>query len=231
MIDGYKCRDGKVIVVNYDNYNNVNEEEREYQDNIDELLKAENMEEYLDNLRDKFKKDIEGNENCIGHYNVKISDGKMLIFMWTFGGASACLFYPWIPLIVCFFGSVIYFNLKTIIPSKKKIKECQKEIKATEFILEGIKEEQQKNQRDLRRLRNDNKVENEYIDSNYRQFDLKELKDVNNYLELWGYVGKNEDDLLWYDEQGCMYRKLEGEFTPDEIKTLRRILKRNDKRY
>jgi len=232
MIDGYKCRDGKVIVVNYDEDNEVTETEREYQDNIDELLKAENMEEHLCNLVSKYENEIDNYERKISRCSVNVSIGRFIMFLGTMMSVLFCMaFKSWIPLLVGFLGSFVFSKLTFISPSKKDIKKYKKEIKATELILEGIKEEQQKNQRDLRRLRNDVRVEKENIDSNYRQFDLKELKDVDNYLELWGYVGKNEDDLLWYDEQGCMYRKLEGEFTPDEIKTLRRILKRNDKRY
>ena len=232
MIDGYKCRDGKVIVVNYDEDNLVTETEREYQDNIDELLKAENMEEHLCDLTSKYENEIDNYERKVSRCSVDVSNGRIIMFGGTMMGALFCVaFRSWIPVLVGFLGSFVFSKLTFINSSKKDIKKYKKEIKATELILEGIKEEQQKNQRDLRRLRNDVRVEKEDIDSNYRQFDLKELKDVDNYLELWGYVGKNEDDLLWYDEHGGMYRNLEGEFTPDEIKTLRRILKRNDKRY
>ena len=232
MIDGYKCRDGKVIVVNYDEDNLVTETEREYQDNIDELLKAENMEEHLCNLVSKYENEIDNYERKISRCSINIGNGRIIIFGGTMMGALFCVaFSSWIPVLVGFLGSFVFSKLTFISPSKKDIKKYKKEIKATELILEGIKEEQQKNQRDLRRLRNDNKVEKEDIDSNYRQFDLIELSRMDDYLELWGYVGKNEDDLLWYDEQGCMYRNLEDDFTMDEIKTLRRILKRNDKRY
>ena len=232
MIDGYKCRDGKVIVVNYDEDNLVTETEREYQDNIDELLKAENMEEHLCNLVSKYENEIDNYERKISRCSINIGNGRIIIFGGTMMGALFCVaFSSWIPVLVGFLGSFVFSKLTFISPSKKDIKKYKKEIKATELILEGIKEEQQKNQRDLRRLRNDNKVGKEDIDSNYRQFDLIELSRMDDYLELWGYVGKNEDDLLWYDEQGCMYRNLEDDFTMDEIKTLRRILKRNDKRY
>lgn len=232
MIDGYKCIDGKVVVVNYDECNLVTETEREYQDNIDELLKAENMEEHLCNLVSKYENEIDNYERKISRCSINIGNGRIITFGGTMMSALFCVaFKSWIPLLVGILGSFVFSKLTFINSSKKDIKKYKKEIKAIEFILEGIKEEQQKNQRDLRRLRNDTRVEKENIEGNYRQFDLIELSRMNDYLELWGYVGKNEDDLLWYDEQGCMYRKLEGEFTPDEIITLRRILKRNDKRY
>ena len=56
MIDGYKIKDGKVIVINYDEEDNVVEEERIYQDNIEELLKAENIEEHLKKWKKKLIK-------------------------------------------------------------------------------------------------------------------------------------------------------------------------------
>ena len=49
MNDGYRYKNGKIIVLEY-NANNANarrEKEREYQDNIDEILVAENMLEYF----------------------------------------------------------------------------------------------------------------------------------------------------------------------------------------
>ena len=231
MIDGYKCRDGKVIVVNYDENNEVTETEREYQDNIDELLRAENVEEHLNKLVSQYQIDIENYEKNISDLDINISCGYAIICALTFIGLLLCYLTSWIPLLVGFSGSLIFSNVKFIIPSKRKIKRAKNEIRALEFILEGINEEQQKNQRDLRRLRNDVRVEKEDIDSNYRQFDLVELSRMNDYLELWGYVGKNEEDLLWYDQQQCFYKKLDGKFRDDEIRTLRRILKRNDKRY
>ena len=231
MIDGYKCRDGKVIVVNYDVNNEVIETEREYQDNIDELLRAENMEEHLNSLVFKYKNDIDNYGMAIDDCSTNIIAGYTIIGTLTLLGLLLCMLKPWIPLLVGFFGSLAFSNIKLIIPSKRKIRKTQKEIKALEFILEGIKEEQQKNQKDLRRLRNDVRAEKEDIDSNYRQFDSDELSRMDDYLELWGFAGKNEDDLLWYEKQGCFYRNLNDQFRDDEIMTIRRILKRNDKRY
>ena len=62
MIDGYKYKDGKIIVFDYDKTDTVSEIERKYQDNIEELLMAENIKEYLFDYMDEVNKLIDDNK-------------------------------------------------------------------------------------------------------------------------------------------------------------------------
>lgn len=230
MIDGYKIKDGKVIVVNYDENDTVLEEEREYQDNIEELLIAENIEEHLDNLKDKTEKDIKNNEYRITHCKNDIGDAITGIVGFTATGAILCLLKPWIPFLVAFLGSLSFFGIKYIIPLKKKMKNTRKEIAGQELVLEGILEQIKKNQRDLRRLRSDDQRESDNIRTGYRQFDFTELEEIDKYLELWYHVGANEENYIWYQKNDWLDEYLGDTFNQEEVKTLKRIFNRNNKR-
>jgi len=231
MIDGYKCRDGKVVVINYDNNNNVNEEEREYQDNIEELLKAENIEEYLDKLKDDYDKKIKESKKKYKSSSESIIIMICIVIMFTliFGLSLSLSLTSFIPLIVTFLGSSLA-SLLICIPSIRNMVRSRKEIRGSELSLEGINEEIQKNQRDLRRLRNDNKVEKEYIDSDYRQFDLKPLEEMEEYLKLWEYIGENEKYYVSRMKRGMIDKDWEEELDKPQLKALKRVLsKRNSK--
>ena len=231
MIDGYKCRDGRVIVINYDNDNNVTEEEREYQDNIEELLKAENIEEYLDKLKDDYEKKIrESNKKYKSSAeNISIMICSVIMFTLMFGLSVSLANSSFIPLIATFLGSS-FVVLLICIPSIRNIRKTKKDISGCELALEGINEEIQKNQRELRRLRNDTRVEKEDISSEYRQFDLKPLEELDEYLKLWEYIGENEKFFVSRMEHGMIDKDWEDELDKSQIKALKRVLsKRNSK--
>lgn len=231
MIDGYKIKDGKVIVVNYDENAAVEQEEREYQDNIEELLIAENVEEHLYSLKEKAEEDIKNYQYKITRRQSDIGDAITGIVGITAIGAFLCLLKPWIPLLVAFFGSTSFLGIKYIIPLKKEIKETRKTIAGTELSLEGIEEQIKKNQRDLRRLQSDDRKENDNIRSGYKQFDLAELDEIDKYLELWYFIGENEEDCIWSQKNDWLDDYLyDRNFNSEEVKTLKRIFNRNKRR-
>jgi len=226
VIDGYKFRDGRIIVVNYDSNNNVSEEEREYQDNIEELLYAENMEEHLNKLKNNYYEKIdEANERK------KSSSENLFIMMFIdimltliLGFSISVEFNSFIPLIATFFG----FSLGGVlfsIPSIRKCKKAKKDIESYKLVLEGIEREIQNNQRELRRLRSDDRAEREYIDSDYRQLDLKELEQIDEYLDTLEYIGNNEKVFLSYMKQGLLEDTVyEGILDEKQFKSLKRVL-------
>jgi len=230
VIDGYKIKDGKVIVVNYDEYGDVDSEEREYQDNIEELLIAENVEEHLNKLKLEADKEIKDNEYKIERNNIAIGNDWFIIFISNFFGLTLCLAIPWIPLIISFIGTMLLVVPK-IISKKKENKKIEKEILGNKLTLEGICEQVKKNQKDLRRLRNDNRCECENVRNGYKQFDLVELDDINKYLDLWYFVGYNEEDMNCAQNNQYLEEYLEDKnFRLEERKTMKRILNRNKRR-
>ena len=232
MIDGYKIKDGKVIVINYDEEDNVVEEERIYQDNIVDLLKAENIEEHLKKMEEKVNKSIKSCSYMIAKQKDKIATGIFLILMFILLGSAISIGGSLIPVVASSLGSLIFFGLRNIIPSKKEIKKLQKEIAGLEFTLEGIVEQKKINQKDLRRLRNDDRCECDNIKFGYKQFDLVEIQQMDKYLDLWRFIGENEDYCKWAQDNNHLYGTLNqrGFYNEEEIKTLKRILNRNNKR-
>ena len=65
MKDGYRYKDGKIIVSDYNAINgNVRTEmEREYQDNIEKVLITENIIEYFEPLKNEVKEKLTDLEN------------------------------------------------------------------------------------------------------------------------------------------------------------------------
>jgi len=224
MIDGYKIKDGRVIVINYDKNNGIEETEREYQDNIEELLIAENIEDYLNDLKMKAEEDIKAYENKIKKCKDKNSENNSIFIS---GIVSSCfvyfLFDRFINLLVIL-SLMIGLKLMQSIPIKRKIKEYRKAIVGTEFVLEGISNQIDRNQRDLRRLRNDNRCECENIRNCYKQFDLTEFNVIEDNLELWYRVGEEEVKYLNLLEKGTIEENLKDRFEYEDVKALKRVL-------
>jgi len=232
MIDGYKCRDGKVITINYDEDNRKLEKERSYQDNIEELLMAENVEEYLISYKSNMYDLISKNENEIREWKAERNGRRLVIAFVTFFSSAifACfksIFIVGVILLACIFSK------KFVSPCTKIIKELESEIDGAELTLEGIKEQIDKNKVELRRLENDVRVEKEDISSEYKQLNyVEELKKLKEYLELWYVTGMNEKKFLEYIENEVLEENINEDFCANDVETIRRILtSRNKKRY
>lgn len=170
MIDGYKYKDGKAIVVDYDKDNVKTIQERKYQDNIEELLMAENVREYLSNLKVDVENNVKQSKDEISEYTSNAVVMSLIVsailllllllllnFTFVLGITSIVL--------VFFFGTIVNVN------NIKNISKLTKKIKGDNLVLEGIEEQLEKNKINLRRLENDDKIERE---------DIKE----NNYIQL-----------------------------------------------
>lgn len=232
MIDGYRTKDGKVIVVDYDIYNTGREKEREYQDNIEELLMAENVREFLYDYRSKVKESIGKNNHEIKEWKDERSCRIIVISVVTvLVGVISAIFKP-----VLLFGSILIgsiLGIKFANDCTKMIRYCERKLAGEELTLEGIEEEIEKNKIELRRLVNDKRVECENIKGrNYVQLNyVQKLKELKDYLELWRVVGEGEEKLLRYDKRDKLYAKLADDFEQEDIKTMRRILNRNKRKY
>lgn len=228
MIDGYKFKDGKVIVVNYDKDNEVTETEREYQDNIEELLEAENVREHLYYLRKDYNNDIvklekvckDCSENIVGFSFI----GVMAVV--TIGVPIAVIIGSLIPIVAVFIISLLVNGITISINARKWFKALN-QIKGYKLALEGINELKQKNQRDLRRLRNDVKIEKEYVCSDYQQLKLDSLEQIDDYLDMMECIGANQRRFLLYIEKGLLEDVINQEvLDKKQIKVLKRVLRK-----
>jgi len=232
MIDGYKCRDGKVIVVNYNKCDVKTETEREYQDNIEELLMCENIEEYLNDYKYDMELKKKGRENSIENWKQE-KYGR---------GAVICVIQVVLMVLSAFFKPVLlggicvtfwFLYKKYLGVCSKKIKELESEIDGIELTFDGIEDELKKNKVKIRRLTNDVRVEKEDISSEYKQLNyVEELKKLKEYLELWYVSGANQKNFLAYIEDDSLEDEICEDFSDTEIKTIKRILTdRSKKRY
>ena len=230
MIDGYKYKDGKIIVYDYDKTDTVSEIERKYQDNIEELLMAENIKEYLYDYKDEVNKLIDDNKSertaCIQCLAV-IDVALFIIGLFVRGLFSFVI--PTVAIIGSYACGGLIFS--SIIYAIKYVKQINKTLDGAYKTLDGIKEEIENNKVKLRRLKNDDRCEKEDIKGrNYVQLNyVQELKRLREYLELWRVLGENEKKFSKYNEQDKMYTKLDDKFRCEEITMLKRIL--DKKRY
>lgn len=232
MIDGYKCRDGKVVVINYDEDNNRYEEERVYQDNIEELLMAENVEEYLLSYRDDMNTLINTKKDEIKQWKEERTCRKVVIAVVAV--VLSVLFAIFKPM--SFVGVVLLasgFYGKFVSECTRIIKELESEIDGAKLTLEGIKEQLEENRVELRRLENDDRIVKEDISSEYKQLNyVEELKKLKRYLELWYVAGMNEKKFLKYIENQELSENISDDFPNEEVRIVRRILTdRVKKRY
>ena len=230
MKDGYRYKDGKIIVSDYKSYNgNVRQEvEREYQDNIKEILIAENMIEYFTGEKEKVKKEISDNQNSI--YAKKImmyikAIPAIFINACLAGALSAiitlCLHLGGIlsmisldsirnlALIICSIPTVIVYINKTIKPINSDIKNLKRELSVSEYALKEINAELEKQHELLKKLKDDKRKDNEEslaYDSEYKwTTNYIRLDYVNKIHEassnLWNNVADEEDKLEKQQEE------------------------------
>ena len=232
MIDGYKCRDGKVIVVNYDKADVKTETEIEYQDNIEELLMCENIEEYLNDYKHDMELKKKGRENSIENWKQETYARSVVTCVIHFVLlVLSAIFKPILIGGICIFFWPIY---KRVTKSCSEIiKELESEIDGIELTLDGIEDELKKNKVKIRRLTNDVRVEKEDISSEYKQLNyVEELKKIKEYLELWYVSGAYQKNFLSYIEDDSLEDEICEDFSEAEIKTIKRILTdRSKKRY
>lgn len=224
MKDGYRYKDGKIIVSDYSSYNgNIRTEmEREYQDNIKEILIAENMIEYFMGEKEKINETIKEQQNSI--YAKKIMMcikaipaifinaclagvlSGIITLCLHFGGLLSMISLDTIrnlALIICSIPTVINYINKTIKPINSDIKSLKKELSISEFALKEINTELERQHELLKKLNNDKRKDDEVslaYDSEYKwTTDYIRLDYVDKIHEassnLWNNVADEEDKL------------------------------------
>ena len=224
MNDGYRYKNGKVIVSEYnaDNANVREEKEREYQDNIEEILVAENMIEYFKGLRKEVKDDIDRKNSSINAEKISM---YICLIPAIFanacigGGISAILKFclhlsgllPMISLdniaqiafLISTSGTAIYYINKIIKPSNENIQSLKKQINLSKFTIKTISEEIERQKTLIKKLNCDKRKDNtqslEYVSqcknsSDYIRLDY--VEQIDNIEEnIWGLVDIEEERM------------------------------------
>lgn len=237
MNDGYRYKNGKVIVSEYnaDTANVREEKEREYQDNIEEILIAENMLEYFKGLRKEVKDDIDRKNNSINAEKISM---YICLIPAIFanacigGGISATLklclhlsgLLPMISLdniaqiafLISTSGTVIYYINKIIKPTMENIHSLKKQISISEFTIKTINKEIEKQKGLIKNLNRDKRKDNEQslsyasqhkMSSDYIRLDY--VNQIDNIEEnIWQLVDVEEERVNQEQSGKSLVKKL-----------------------
>lgn len=229
MITEYKYVNGKVVAID----DNAGLKEYEYQDNIDELLKQENIIEDIDNNL----KGLYFQKKCLEKYNNDFTvffanEGFIPAIVYFLVTMGMFVLYTGVPILS---GNIILKNVilawtLAIIPAT--LFQFKKHRKANELRLinldaqikefeENLENEKQK----LNELRENKKTKNIsenttdvtlYIDNSK----IETLLNTKNSKRLYEYYRENCLKIKRMSENKELNVKLEDEFTPDEISRL-----------
>lgn len=231
MNDGYRYKNGKVIVSEY-NTNNANvreEKEREYQDNIEEILVAENMIEYFKELRKEVKEDIDRKKSLINGEKISMYIGIIPALVANACiacaiGASLKLFglekvitsdaISYLSSLISSGGTLVFYLDKVVKPIKEDIQSLKKQINLSKFTIKTISEEIERQKALIKKLNCDKRKDNtqslEYVSqcknsSDYIRLDY--VEQIDNIEEnIWGLVDIEEERMK--QEQSGPVKKL-----------------------
>lgn len=235
--------DGKVLVNDFkkDSKNPVELKEYEYQDNIKELIKEENIVEELENLKNELSNKIIKRNNTINHYSsmkkmllrifvITAIIGSILLSGFAFANDSFNLISSIlrgsvagtsIPLFVCGFLILSSYNEKRY---------ASKEKTGFELQLEEIEKELVKNKEILNQLQNNKSKENEQEamnkkTDNIHNIHLEEYRKIRHKLWIYRELGENEDKFLKYYKNGTLEENLDETYEPEEIEKIKTYFK------
>ena len=237
---------GKVLVNDYtkDAKNPTELKEYEYQDNIKELLKQENIVEELENEKDKINNKILKNYTAI---NIHEHAKNWLKIMWV----TIPLFAAFMGFLLSFDSSIkLLFGIKqhwlslgilgTVITSgvfsgplilfKSIIKNAHKENNGYQLELEELEKELIKNKEILNQLQNNKSRKNEQEAMSKRtdsihHIHLDEYNKIKNELLFYREIGENKDKLLKYYSDGTLEQNLDEIYDPREIEKIKTYFK------
>lgn len=227
MNDGYKYKNGKVIVSEYnaDNANVREEKEREYQDNIEEILIAENMIEYFKELRKEVKEDLNNKNEWI---RIK----KLSLYFRILATLVANLYIgniladvlnllnleniSYLSYIISSCGSLAFCKYKIVKPLKTDIKSYQDDANILEFTVKTINDEIEKQKELVKKLNRDKRKDNEQslaYDSQYKwtsdYIRLDYVDQIDNIEEnIWGLVDVEEERIKQEQSSKVLTKKM-----------------------
>lgn len=222
MKEKYIYKDGKINAVDY-NIIGI-DISYEYQDNIGEILKTENIIEFLEKNKNVIKRDIRELCNSIKRNNKKMDLLEKILVINSIVSALFLVLNPIIfisfyvlTLGICLvylsvFSSINNKYIKIINGNRLELKELEKElVKNKKYLIKlyknkAITEEKIKG------------IENKVNFVRYREY----LKELRKYLKMHFYIGSNEKEFEKYYKDGSIDKKLEKEYDNDEIKLIKK---------
>lgn len=235
MKGSYKVlENGKIKVRDYDNHGNLTEYEYDFQDNIEQILKEENVKEYLEKELIELEEKVFSNEYAIKrNKNINLTYGLSAIAVTIFFGIlsyylqiNSMIGGSW-KIITC--GSTL-IGLTMFTPliwfSEKCNKKFSNVINGCKIEIEEIKKQLEKTNNNIKKLQN-NKFntkdqEIKYISGDIKVSSTEQLKNLKNYLLNFYSLGLHENELSEYYQQGILDKVLKKEYDEDEIEIIKK---------
>lgn len=228
MNKSYTYLDGKVIVIDDNNHQVL----KEYQDNIDEILKEENIVERMKNeikfLNNKYDNLKNIKNKKFFPYFTPFMIGTVYLFSFIFFN----LMGHSDKIVESIFGEMQMDTLMTnfivcymLIPTIgidllgfKNFKDKKKEFCATESKLEFLNKQIKEEEKKLSILKENKSREKENKEfRNVAISDKEKLQTLKYYLLMYEDLGKNFDKYSKYYEKGILEDKLKSKFYSDDI--------------
>ncbi len=236
MKEAYIYKDNKVTVADITE-NECVEVKYNYQDNIEEILKTENILEYLSSEKEKINetldsidKQIKTNEKT---FPIIIASWFYYGFLSVGFGAIIGLFTNiWIvvwalPLLISIICTItaFYNEISTNILLNQQ--------KGFKLVLQKIHEQLNKNKTYLEKLKKDKKTTQERLNEISKKFNYidykSKLEELKKYLETYKMIGENIELYKKYYKKGILEEKLSYKLEEEQIKLIKKYINQNKK--
>lgn len=234
MKEAYIYKDEQIIVADIKEDKCV-EVKYGYQDNIEEILKTENILEFLNIEKERISKellDIDKKRNNTENLTPTIIASWIYYSLLSVGfGTIIGLFtniwlIVWLlPLIISLIctSSAIYNEINISILNKKQ--------KGFKLELQKIHEQLNKNKTYLEKLKKDKRISLEKANKVSKKFnyvDYKEkLEELKKYLETYKLIGKNIEIYKKYYKKGILNERLNKILENDQIELIKKYIKKD----
>ena len=232
MKEAYIYKNNKIIAADIVE-NKGTEVHYEYQDNIEEILKTENLLEFLNIEKERISKELLDIDKNID-YNENLK--PTIIASWLYYSLLSAGFgtiiglftniwlVVWIlPLIISLIcaSTGIYSEIKTDILNKNQ--------KGLKLELQKINEQLNKNNTYLEKLKKDKRVSIEKAKEVSKKFNYvaykEKLEELKKLLETYRLIGKNIELYKKYYKKGILEEKLQRTLEEEQIKLIKTYVK------
>lgn len=222
MKEEYIYKNGKIKTIDY----NIIKKELtyDYQDNINEILKTENIIEFLKKDKEIIKRDINNIKKQIKNNKKNIESikniwGFISILLTLFILKDITLFYTLFIINSCIFLTPILvftdinrIHKKILNGNCTELEKIEKESKEYKEKLKELYENKTITETEIKKQ--ENKV-------NYIKY-KEELKDLKDCLRIYFCIGSNETKFKKYYDKNILDKKLNKEFNINERKLIKR---------
>lgn len=234
MKEAYIYKDEQIIVADIKEDKCV-EVKYGYQDNIEEVLKTENILEFLNIEKERISKellDIDKKRTNTENLTPTIIASWIYYSLLSVGfGTIIGLFtniwlIVWLLLLIISLicaSSAIYNEINISILNKKQ--------KGYKLELQKIHEQLNKNKTYLEKLKNDKRISLEKTNKVSKKFNYVEykekLEELKKYLETYKLIGKNIELYKKYYKKGILNERLNKILENDQIELIKKYIKKD----